>query len=1190
MKAFILAAGLGTRLAPLTDDRPKALVEVGGITMLERLIVKLKKIGITNILVNVHHHSALVLDFLKTNEKQWEGINIEISNESGKLLDTGGAIKKASSFFDGDENILIHNVDVVSEVDFSELQKYHRKNNNLVSLCVRERVSSRSLLFDAQNKLCGWTNNKTSEFKWVKQETESFIRKAYSGVYLASPEFAKKIPFEGSFSIIDTWLKMAETENISAFDETTQNWFDLGSIDKIKTAETYLKETEQSQKFLERVAGELKMLTQVELIKTVVILPNKRSVIFLKRYFNKGRVNPIWLPDFLSIDEFMESLSGMSKADPLSLYFDLYEIHKKHEGSNAKTSENFLTWAPMIIRDFNDIDLYLSNASDVLKHVSEARAMKEWNLDGQELTSLQKSYIKFYQSLYGYYEELKAKMLKNSNAYSGFVYRYNAENIESLSRNSKWENYVFVGFNALSPSEEKVFAYIKDNFKTSIFFDADEYYIKKHALLPLQEAGINLNKLIRKWRLNDFNWLTSGLMNGKKEINIYDIQGQVGQVKLAGNLLLEKLQHKDENINIAEETAIVLADENLLLPLLSSLPVNDHVGNNNISYNITLGYPINYSPLRGLIYDWFEVLINRQNNSNRQFRTQSISNLVFNNILMTGISAKDRNQLKLLVAKLVDNNIAYVDFGELSKLYIAFNETLRNLLDLLFSEVNSVNSLLNKLIDLLLFLGQFKGNTKNARVSILNEQLGLVLKFCKRLTITLNSNKEDLDLKTFSILFFQLLSSYEISLKGEPLSGVQIMGMLETRALDFKNLIILSANEGILPKPGIPDSFIPFDIRNAFNLPLPKDKNTVLSYHFFRLLQFAENIDIIYDSSSSGLGVGEPSRFLKQIELELCGLNKNINLKKTSLTFASSNNVKPIRIEKNKEILKVLTEKAKSGFSPSALNTYISCKLKFYFQYVLKLNKEKEIEASVESNTFGSIVHDTLEEIYSPFKGKLIDTKILKSKLSNLDSLLSKYFLKHYKTKNISQGKNLLIWEVSKKYVQNFVHSEIAELKDKQRKIRNLEQNISLEINTGTSQVLLKGIIDRIDSDAFDKSIRIIDYKTGKVEAKDLKPKDINLLATDNKYSKAFQVLFYKYLYLDTLELDGNEIETGIISLRNLSAGFLKIQLKTENLMEEFEGLLFSIIDEIFDSECDFEQTDNADACTYCDYKNICNR
>ena len=453
----------------------------------------------------------------------------------------------------------------------------------------------------------------------------------------------------------------------------------------------------------------------------------------------------------------------------------------------------------------------------------------------------------------------------------------------------------------------------------------------------------------------------------------------------------------------------------------------------------------------------------------------------------------------------------------------------------------------------------------------------------------MKDNKEDLDFKTFSILFFQLLSSYETSLKGEPLSGVQIMGMLETRALDFKNLIVLSANEGILPKPGIPDSFIPFDIRSAFGLPLPRDKNTVLAYHFFRLLQFAENVDIIYDSSNSGMGVGEPSRFLKQIELELCGLNKNITLKKTSLTFGSSNNVKPIVIEKDEEILKVITQKAKSGFSPSALNTYISCKLKFYFQYVLKISKEKEIEASVESNTFGSIVHDTLEEIYSPFQGSFIDTKALNKGLKNLDSLLSKYFLKHYKTKNVKHGKNLLIWEVSKKYVQNFVYAEIDELRDKKRKIISLEQKISLEINTGANQVLLKGIIDRIDSDAYDKCIRIIDYKTGKVEAKDLKPKKPDLLVTETKYSKAFQVLFYKYLYLNSLKA-GDEMETGIISLRNLSAGFLGLQLETDNLMEEFEGLLFSLIDEIFDTQCGFEQTDDADACSYCDYKNICNR
>ena len=1197
MKAFILAAGLGTRLAPLTNDRPKALVNVGNFTMLENLILKLKSVGITRMLINVHHHADLIIDFLQSNK--WKGLKIEISDERNQLLDTGGAIKNVNYFFEGKENILVHNVDVITEVDFSALQNYHNEKGNLISLCVRERQSSRGLLFDMENNLKGWTNNSTSEFKWVDDETKNYEQKAFSGVYLASPNFTKKLPFEGRFSIIDAWLKIAKTEKISAFEDLTPNWFDLGSVEKINIAEDYLKTKESSQKFLEKVAAELRLLSQDELIKTAIILPNKRSVTFLKKYFNNARVNALWLPDFMSIDEFMENLSGISKADPLSMFFDLYHIHKKREGENAKSTETFLSWAPMIIRDFNDIDLYLSNASEVLKHISEARAIKEWNLDGQELTSLQKSYIKFYQSLFDYYKDLKSIMLENASGYSGFSYRYNAENIEELTKKTKWNKYVFVGFNALSPSEERVFGYIKDNFETSVFIDADEYYINKQQNIPLQEAGINLKNLLKKWNLSDYKWLTNRLINNKKKICFHEVQGQIGQVKLAGNLLQNLLKEtgNNENTQLTNETAIILTDENLLLPLLSSLPKKHEVTSNkkktekDILYNVTLGYPINYSPLKGFIHDWFSILANRQNNGNNQFRTQPILNLFLSNILFAGMSENQKSQLNSIASNFIANNISYISFGEIRRIVKKDDEVTKDLVDLLFADLENINDILDNLLELLLFLG--KGlDSSDAADKILKAQISLLLQISKRLSVTIGSNINTLDIKTFSILFFQLLSNYELSLKGEPLSGIQIMGMLETRTLDFKNIIILSANEGIIPKQGIPDSFIPFDIRNAYGLPLPRDKNAVLSYHFFRLLQYAENINIIYDASSQGLGVGEPSRFLRQIELELCNINKGIELKKRSLIFPSSISNKEIIVNKNEASLEALRKQAKSGFSPSALNNYNSCKLKFYFQYILKLKREKEIEASVESSTFGSIIHDTLEEIYSPFEGSLIDTELLKKNLTNLDSVLSKYFIKHYKTKNIKQGKNLLIWEVSKKYVLNFISSEINELKYKKRKIVGLEEEIKIQLETTSNVVLLKGIIDRIDSNIEGEDIRIIDYKTGKVEAKDLKPQELGLLLSDKKYSKAFQIMFYKYLYIKSLKTNTDNIRSGIISLRNLSAGFLEFGLKEEttNIIEEFESIIRLLIDEIFDPEISFTQTDDTDVCKYCDFKNICNR
>ena len=891
----------------------------------------------------------------------------------------------------------------------------------------------------------------------------------------------------------------------------------------------------------------------------------------------------------------MEGISGINKADPLNLYFDLLNIYLKKEGTNAKSIDSFLSWAPMIIRDFNDIDLYLSSAKEVLRHITEARAIAEWNLDQRELTDLQKSYINFYQSLFPYYEELCLLMKERAYAYTGFIYRFNAENIEELMKSSAYDNFLFVGFNALSPSEEKVFTHIKDNYNTSVFIDADRYYIDNKSLnIPIQETGVNLKRLLNKWNLKEFNWLTDRLVKDEKNINFYEVQGQLGQAKLAGTLLKTKIKDFNENPNLSliNDTAIILADENLLIPLLSSLPIKTSDENENLKYNVTLGYPITNSPLKGLLYEWFEILGNKKSHPQNLMRSQSILNLFQNNVLASALSEVQKEQISLLSTYLFSNNISYISYDEILRCIKPNKDNSNELINILFSEFKTTDDLLKKLIDLLLILNN-SNSIEDSKNSIISEQINLLLKISKRFIISTISDIENLDIKTLSSIFFQLLSSYEVSLKGEPLDGIQIMGMLETRALDFNNIIILSANEGIIPQSGLPDSFIPFDIRHNYGLPLPKDKTSVLSYHFFRLLQFAKNIDIIYDTSSEGLGVGEPSRLLRQIEIDLCEANPKIKLKKHSLNLPSGIGTKAITIKKTNKAIKILAEKAESGFSPSLLNTYLACKLKFYFQYILKLEKENEIEISVESHTFGSIIHDSLEELYSPFVGKTIDREKLGKNINNLDTILTKFFLKHYKTINFKHGKNLLIWEVSKKYIENFIKSELSDFKNKQRYLVSVEEKIKIEFNTDNHKVFLKGIIDRVDSDLHGQITRIIDYKTGMVNAYELKSEGFDELIHNKKYAKAFQVLFYKYIYLKSLnKKDDDKLKTGIISLRNLSAGFMEFGLKKQESygIDEFELLLKSLIDEIFDLRIDFNQTEDTDVCKYCDFTNICNK
>jgi NDP-sugar pyrophosphorylase family protein/CRISPR/Cas system-associated exonuclease Cas4 (RecB family) len=1185
MKAIILAAGLGSRLKALSENKPKALVELGGRLMLERLISRLKSIGITKILINVHHHSDLIKEYIKN--KNWGDLSIEISDETDMLLDTGGAIKHASRFFDGKENILIHNVDVLSNVDFQELERFHANNKNLVSLCVRERDSSRKLIIGLENELIGWTNTQTNEYKWVNGKNRKSIKKlAYSGIYLASADFAKKIISSGRFSIIDEWIQMAAKENIRAFEETNSYWFDLGTEERIKTAVEFLEKEASSTKFLEKIAFKLSNIPKKDLSRTLVILPNKRSIIFLKKYLLKGRVNSLWLADMLSIEEFMTQLSGFATADPLSLFFKLFYIYRKHSGSKARSFTDFVSWAPMIVRDFNDIDLQLVNAEDIFRHINEARAMKEWNLDGSELSEMQLSFIRFYQSLLPLYLELHETMLYEKSAYTGFIYRYNADNIEALLKEKKWDNYIFANFSALSKSEEKVFTYIKENKNTKIFFDADEYYIneKKHGL-PEQEAGKNIKNLLKKWNINKFNFLSNRLLDSSKNINLYAVQSQLAQVKLVSNLLFPKGKSVD-----LTETAIILADENLIIPLLNSLTENHPQSDQKLNYNVTLGYPLLFSPLKGFISDWFNLIIKYNQHTAKLFSTRSLQKIFLSNVLISGLNTAQKEEFKKIRDYFINENLSYVGRKELLNLFNSRAESLTELTNLLFGEIETALALLTRLSDILLYLSSNIIETDTGNM-ILKEQFNKFLGICKQFGMSAQDDLKHLDYQTFANLYFQLVANYEINLKGEPLSGIQIMGMLETRALDFKNIIIVSANEGTIPKAASLDTFIPFDIRNLYGLALPNDKSSVMSYHFFRLLQYAQNISIIYNQSTEGMGIGEPSRFIRQIELELAKINPNIDLNKYELNIPTRLNTNKITINKTKEILEKLEKKAGSGFSASALNSYISCSLRFYFQYILKISKEKEIETSVESNTFGSIIHDSLEEIYKDFCGREIKTDELKGKLKNIDAILIKYFEKHYNTKNIQFGQNLVIWEVSKQYVGNFIKSEIQRLKTQKIEIIGLEEKVEYILKTAKRNIKLYGIIDRIEKSIDSKLVRIIDYKTGKVEPGSLKPETPADLIGKTKFSKAFQVVFYKFLY-ENIHKSDMAIETGIISLRNLSNSFIRFVIKDldDDISVHFVNSLNELFDEIYDPDISFSQTEDEKNCEYCDFKDICNR
>ncbi len=949
------------------------------------------------------------------------------------------------------------------------------------------------------------------------------------------------------------------------------------------------------KKFLDKAATFILDNCRENSLHTAIIFPNKRTEVFLKKYLKQKVDKDFWLPEFYTTDEFMVKASGIQKLDPILIYFELFKIHQEIAGADARSIDDFLVWAPVILSDFNDIDLYMANAKAVFTNLSETKAMEAWNPDGKPLTELQQNYLSFFRSLFPYYNKLNGSLQEKNAGFTGHIYRHLAENMEMLSKNWPWERFVVIGLNALSKSEKQVFAYLKKHFQVDFFWDADDYYLypEKYGLQQM-EAGRFIKELIAEWQIENVDWVGNQLAKANKNIQIVGVPKRIGQVKYAGQLLETILENGKTTANETPEldTALVLADEKLLLPMLNALPdTKDQFGNKPV-FNVTMGYPLANGLLNSFTTQWLSLLIGKQEGQRNDFSILHLNALINSPIvkLVAGTSSKPGQ----LVRALNERNSPYLTEEEINKMLSPLGED--NTIDLIRLFLRPGLNAIEFIETYIEFLKMAKPvflSEENRQV-LLKEQFNATALLMKHMRMIISESTEAINLKALQKILVQLIRRSEINLKGEPLSGIQIMGMLETRNLDFKNIILLSANEGIIPKSTAPESFIPFDIRSQFKLPLPKEKIDVFAYHFYRLLQFADNITLIYNSEADELGGGEKSRFILQLQDELAKVNNGIQLKEEILNIKLSDTgtALNILIEKSPEILESISEQAERGFSPSALNTYIQCPLQYYFSKILRLSPPDTIDGSVEANTFGTIIHEVLEQIYMPFVGALIIPDLLKSRLKEADNLLAESFKKNLNNADFSSGKNLLSFEVAKKYVKQFVEADVQNLKRKPENLIGLEQKLAASLKINEKEIRLKGTIDRIGRDSQEGAILLADYKTGKVEKKDLKIEDWETLVTEPKQSKAFQLLFYTYLFQKN-NPSTQQIVPGIFSMRAISSGFITASLPEgadDNLIPEFEKVLTEIISEIFDPQSPFIQTENKDACNWCDYKGICNR
>lgn len=951
--------------------------------------------------------------------------------------------------------------------------------------------------------------------------------------------------------------------------------------------------------FLEQTAAYLVSKFGEDISRLCIVLPNLRAGLFLRKHLAARLNKTIWAPSICSTEDFMTKVAGLRSFDKSNLVFRLYKIHMDIEQEKAQSFEDFIQWAPQLLADFDEADRYMADTRQLFSALTDVRAISVWNPENHPLTDFEKQYLKFYSSLYKYYSRLVDDLLAHGQAWPGLVFRIAAMGIDKFSETLPWTKVVFAGFNAVSASEEKVLDTLYKQGKAEFLWDADQYYMNDRS----QEAGEFMKYNRKKWGGKEFNWISDGIATKSRTIKLTGVPNNAAQASFAGDIVRS-------SGSFDEHTAIILLDESLLIPLLYCLP--DQPG----EMNITMGLPLSQTPLSNLFSLLFRMQLNKdkftanRKNGAKLFYFRDVLALLRHPYIWDMASAlMDGNRF------VFDSMLSSIMNG--NKIFISFQEIL-----------NPGTGLFSANAD---FLKPFFGiwQTPEEAIGCMREILSslrdrfivdpgcLELEYLFSLSKLLNQAERLIQsnpgtvksIKTLVLLFTQMIESETLPFYGEPLKGMQIMGMLETRGLDFDNIIMLSCNEGLLPRGRTSGSFIPLDLKLEFGLPTYRQKDAVYAYHFYRLLQRAVNIDLLYNSEPGEFGGGEMSRYLQQIISELKNANPSAVIKEEILVMAPkpSNLVSKISIPKDEKVLELLKQKAVKGFSPTALNNFRTCSLKFYFSDLALLQEPDEAEEEIDNRILGNIIHDALHRLYKEFTGSTLTWDDIDGMIVHLAKAVEDACAKEFSGRDVNFGKNHLLVVVAKTMMKRFLESEKSVIKmraDEGASLSVLEletwlrRKLGVEVGGTSIDVLLAGKADRIDSDG--RSIRLVDYKTGSSIQSRTRVDDWESFRTDETKDHAFQLLMYAWLYQPRIK-NSMAMEAGILSLRQVKDGMMPVQVPSteENTIHsaltsadllEFGKCLSALLEAIFDTTVHFEQTSNVTACKKCRFIDICGR
>lgn len=963
-----------------------------------------------------------------------------------------------------------------------------------------------------------------------------------------------------------------------------------------------IDQTLMMNSFLQRTAEEI-LSTYPSLKDLVIVLPNRRAGLFFTKHLGNLIDKPQWLPEVKTVEDIFYSHAGGRPADNLTLIFELYKVYKEIH-PDPESFDKFYFWGEMILKDFNDVDQFMVNAEKLYHHLSEIKEIETdlsyltpsqielikefWKSFEKQGKGHQDKFLKFWQLLFNLYSAYKSVLIEKGMAYSGMLYRKVSENLNEMPKPDK--KYIFVGFNAFTKTEELLLKHFIQHFDASVYWDVDEYYLND----KIQEAGLFFRDYYKDPVFGPTfpETIPANIGNTKARIKTYAIPLKVNQANLVGKLLADiRAEEK------MEETVVILPDEQLLFPVLHTLPASlDRV-------NVTMGYPVKNAP----VYAFLEAVLDMQ----KYIKIEDGKTLFYHKPvkdLLSSVFLKNQNTkfVKELQQRIQESNMVYVPQVSLWEGGPLFQLIFQKLIpDGLFSYLG----------ELIRALAEHQKEEPLQR-----SYLFQTYKQLNRLQAILDNQDEvKVSLDFFLSIFRKIFREIKLPFEGEPLEGLQMMGVLETRNLDFRRVIICNMNEESFPPAGKLNSMIPFNLRRAFNLPVQEQNDAIYAYTFYRLLHSAEEVHMIYTTAADQGKAGERSRYIHQIMEEM---NLEEEDRKEEVIYVPVD-LKPapvISIPKTPEILQQLDRYVVKGdistttaFSPSALNLWLDCRLKFYMKYIAGIAEKEEVNEEVDPAVFGNLAHLSMEKLYQGFMKRKNKTLIAKEDFKELTqyvypsielAIRDQYHLDDKADVKLN-GQLAIARDVLQKYIigvlkidEETAPFEIISLEAQRR----YKSSISIDTAFGPVEVAVGGIIDRVDK--VGDTVRLIDYKSG-MDTKNFA--DIPSLFDRDATSRnkaAMQTLLYGYLYQATFPENSLKLKPAIFNLREIFQEDFNPYLKHKpeqykpgveledyrDFQEDFRHGLKGLLEEIYDPEVAFDQNDNLEKCKSCNFREICGR